>query len=355
VVFSECTALEALCLPASLAVLSEGSLSGMSFLKSLTFESGSKLKEIHASAFSGCETLKSICILASVSLLDGAAFIRSSIEEILVDAANPHYFVSGPFLIGVDGMTLIRYFGHQKDLEPDSLSDLGLRQIGRNAFSECPALKSIFIPACIEILRDFSFVDFSSLTEIIFESGSQLSQMGMGVFADCSSLVSVCIPAKVKKIPVNCFCSCTSLVEISFEPDAKLTRIKDRAFLECHSLRSLAISGQLEIMAYDMFVGCTSVCELVFDLPSRLKQLDLPPSEFGSLCVPYSVEVVFGNIGKRDGQHRLLQFSRKSRLMRIEVGELSHFWDPDANTEGHSFAALSEEVLRRFRCQIEYS
>jgi hypothetical protein len=143
--FSDCMALESLCLPASLRVLSEGAVSEMPFLKSLTFEPGSKLEEIQGSALWGCESLKSICLPASLSVFSGSAFLKSSIEEIFVDAGNPHYFVSGRFLIGVDGMKLIRYFGHADDLGIDCLRDLGLRQIGPDAFSYCSILKSIFM------------------------------------------------------------------------------------------------------------------------------------------------------------------------------------------------------------------
>jgi hypothetical protein len=52
-------------------------------------------------------------------VIDGSAFVRSSIEEILVDGANPHYCVSGQFLIALERMTLIRYFGHAEGLGLD--------------------------------------------------------------------------------------------------------------------------------------------------------------------------------------------------------------------------------------------
>jgi hypothetical protein len=134
-------------------------------------------------------------------VIDGSAFYKSSIEEVVVDAANPHYVVSAPFLIGVDGMTLIQYFGDGEDLRVDCLCDLGLRQIGSLAFSFCSALKSIFIPASIEILGDRCFHICSSLSEIRFESDSKLSQIGIEMFLGCSSLTSICIPANVENIP----------------------------------------------------------------------------------------------------------------------------------------------------------
>jgi hypothetical protein len=132
--------------------------------------------------FWSCPSLKSIFLPASLSVIDGSAFAPSSIEEIDVDAANPHYFVSGPFLICVDGMTLIRYFGYSEDLGLDSLKDFGLIHIGQYAFSSCSALKSICIPASIEILEEYCFSLCYALSQIVFESGSKLTQMGANVF-----------------------------------------------------------------------------------------------------------------------------------------------------------------------------
>jgi hypothetical protein len=88
-------------------------------------------------------------------------------------------------------------------------------------------------------------------------------------------------------------------------------------------------------------------------MPSRLKRLDLPPSEFGCLCIPDCVEVVFGGIGKRDGQHRLLQFSRESSLIEIELRHRADLWRNDSNRESDAFLDLSKEIMRRFRCKFE--
>jgi hypothetical protein len=353
--FGGCIALESLCIPASLTVLSDSALSDMILLKSLTFESGSKLREIHNSVAWGCTSLKLISLPASLSVIDASAFIGSSIEEIVIDSANPNYFVSGQFLICVDGMMLIRCFGDGDDLGIDCLIDLGLRQIGRFAFSHCSKLKSICIPASIEMLCERCFSLCDSLSQVLFEPCSKLSQMGANVFFQCSSLTSMCIPANVESIQKQCFCLCTSLVEVSFEPGSKLSRIEEKAFGNCQSLVSFAIPAQLEIMACGVFSGCVSLCKLLFEIPSHLKELDLPPSEFGSLSIPDCVETVFGEIRKCDNRRRLLHFGRESCLMRIDLKPLDDFWSLNLNIDPRSLAFLDlpEEVLRRFRCELE--
>jgi hypothetical protein len=191
------------------------------------------------------------------------------------------------------------------------------------------------------------------LTAKLFQHGSELTQMGANVFFGSSSLASLCIPANVRTISQGCFRHCTSLVEVSFEHGSKLNRIEDETFVGCSSLRSLALPAQLEIVACGAFSDCKSLCELIFDLPSRLKQLDLPPSEFGSLCIPDCVEIIFGGIGKQDGQRRLLQFGRASNLIKVELRHLLDVMNRDRDAESDSFLRLSEEVLRRFRSVFE--
>jgi hypothetical protein len=313
------------------------------------------LREIQGYVFWDCESLKSISLPASLSVIDGSAFLNSSIENIVVDDANPNYFVSGRFLIRIDGMTLIRYFGDGEDLKADCLFDLGLGRIGRYAFYDCSALKSICIPSSIEILDKRCFSYCSSLSQVIFESGSKLTQIRGRVFIGCSSLTSICVPANVEHIFKECFFLCTSLIEASTELGSELARIAPMAFSCCRQLRSFVIPAQLEIIGSGVFQGCKSLCELIFDIPSQLRQLDLPPSEFGSLSIPDCVEVVSGGVGKQERQRRLLHFGRESCLSKIELRHSATFsvTGEDQDTASDSFVNLSEEVLRRFRCEFE--
>jgi hypothetical protein len=177
--------------------------------------------------------------------------------------------------------------------------------------------------------------------------------LGINAFYRSSSLASLWIPANVETISQGCCRHCTSLVEVSFEHGSKLNRIEDGAFADCSSLRSLALPARLEIVACIAFSDCKSLCELIFDLPSHLKQLDLPPSDFGSLCIPDCVEILFGGIGKQAGQRRLLEFGRASNLIKVELRRPVNRWVRNADTKSDSFLRLSEGVLRRFRCQFE--
>jgi hypothetical protein len=95
---------------------------------------------------------------------------------------------------------------------------------------------------------------------------------------------------------------------------------------------------------------------LKFEMPSRIRELDLPPGDFGSLSIPDSVEVIAGVIERLPGRHRLLSFGRESHLKQINLTKLTPFViarDMRRSPGNHVFVALSEEVLRRFRFKFE--
>jgi hypothetical protein len=180
---------------------------------------------------------------------------------------------------------------------------------------------------------------------IIFESGSNISKIGLEAFRNCSLLIAVCIPAKVESL-----LSCTSLAEMLFEPGTKLTGIDPCAFTDCSSLRSLVIPAHLEILVFDAMWDCHSRCELIFEVPSHLKRLELPPSSFGSLPIPDSVEVVSGSIGNHRVQLRVLHRIKYDQetftilvLLSLEEGEdgvRSHIVD-DQTAKFHAFFHLA--------------
>jgi hypothetical protein len=347
----------------------------MDLLSTLTFDPASNLREIGAKAFSRCPCLKSSSLPASLSVIHCEAFLGSSIEKVSIDTANSSFFVSGDFLIASKGMMVVKYFGlAQNAIVVRACKSLGdycftnsrlitisfedgsqLTQIGAFACSSCLSLRSICIPASVELLGDSCFNSCGSLAQFTFEPGSRLAQIGTCAFAHCSALTSICIPVQVETIPAACFHSAKSLAELSFEEGSKLTRICSTALKTCYSLRLIRVPVHLEVLDLSVFAGCKYLSQLIFEHPSQLRQLDLPPSNFGSLCIPDSVETITGLIGKVRGQGRLLQFSHQSRLMTIHLSHIVPRARPlrRPQTIDAVFLSLSEELLRKFRCQFE--
>jgi hypothetical protein len=296
--------------------------------------------------------------------------------RIHVDRANRHYFVSGDFLIAFDGMVLIWCFGYThhvvvtriceslgefsftdcswlKTLEFESGSRLP--RIGASAFSCCPKLQSVSIPACVETFGDSCFEHCPKLSQFVFEPGSKLTEIGSHAFDRCFSLASICIPAGVEIIPEHCFHSAKLLAELSFEAGSKLTRICDTALNYCRSLSVISLPASLEILPRGLFADCWSLSRLIFETPSRLRQLDVPPADFGLLEIPDSVEIVNGEIESLSNHGRFLQFGRQSQVMEIQLNQRLRRSKTACRpqTVNTIFVCLSEGALRRFRCQFE--
>jgi hypothetical protein len=95
--FDGFNSLQSICIPASVEVIQRDAFvdafEDFSCVQTLTFEAGSKLQRIEKLAFSGCASLKSICLPASVTEIGGGAFCDSGIREISIEDGNRHFVV----------------------------------------------------------------------------------------------------------------------------------------------------------------------------------------------------------------------------------------------------------------------
>jgi hypothetical protein len=323
---SKLSSLESISVPASVEVLRKKCFASCVHLSSLTFDPGSKLREIEDSAFAKCRSLKSISLPPSLAVMSGVSFSDSSIERVVLIESNPHYFVSGDFLIAVEGIRLIRYLGHSENVT-----------IGRE----------------VEGLGEYCFGRCKSLVTVAFESNSRLTIFGESAFSHCSALKMIWIPAQVETISEYCFDQCYSLAEVRFEPGSKLTRIDLGAFMDCPALTSFFIPAHVEILESGIFPDGGSISELKFENPSRLKHLHLPMDDFASLCIPDSVEVLEGLLRPCQGSNRLLKFGRESQITRMHLHHPSGSFYLWRNPAVAVFVCLSEGTMRRFRSTFE--
>jgi hypothetical protein len=127
-----------------------------------------------------------------------------------------------------------------------------------------------------------------------------------------------------------------------FERGSKLSEIGFGSLDKCRSLRKFCIPGQLEAIDWDLFSDCKLLTELIFEVPSQLKELELPPNEFGRLSIPDSVGVIWVPLRGRPVRTCVLQFGDKSNVKEIT-------FDRDM------FFRFSEAQLRRLRSKCESS
>jgi hypothetical protein len=108
--FADCSSLSLICIPSSVTELRGWCFACCNSLRMVTFEAGSHVSTIGTCAFSGCSSLASICIPASVSFMVSTCFHRCERLSMVVVAPRsrlpraPRDRFGRPLLFGSDGI-----------------------------------------------------------------------------------------------------------------------------------------------------------------------------------------------------------------------------------------------------------
>ena len=297
--FSYCTALTSIEIPASVETIGASAFKGCSKLATVTFEKESQLKTIgggysgpnYYGVFSDCTALTSIEIPASVETIEAAAFKGcSSLATVTFENGSQLKTIGG-------GSYSSGAFSDCTALTSIEIP-ASVETIEAAAFKDCSSLTSIEIPASVETIKASAFKGCSSLATVTFENGSQLKTIeggypSSGTFADCTALTSIEIPASVETIEAAAFKGCSSLATVTFEKGSQLKTIGGGGSSYYGAF------GQLKnLMTVDMS-ACTQVKtigESAFDGDSELRLFKIgtetPPTcgrDAFSGINPYSV------------------------------------------------------------------
>jgi hypothetical protein len=363
--FSQCFSLKSICIPASVEFLERSCLCAdmvrrlglnasmcmaleFSQLESLTFEPGSKLREIESGAFCGCELLQEICIPTSVQKLSAASFPRSRHCRIELEPGNRYFEMVGDFLMRLTFNSIVRYCGTGSEVGIgdeiakieeycfafcESLRSLSfgsmshLSAIEARAFWMCQKLESIAIPSPALFLGEHCFDACTSLQTVAFCPDSRLDCINESAFSGCLSLESIILPSSLKRLGAGCFSSCPKLA---------------------NSSQSIVLPPSLEFIGDDCFVGCESVSCLAFPSQSHLRELlDLPPLLARPVSIPDSVEIMVVTRPVRWSQ-QTLTFGPESRLSAFRTKSA------EGIDCGRFFLRFSSRSLRLFRANLEF-
>jgi hypothetical protein len=219
--FSWCISLRSICIAASVEFIARecfanaevgGSVS--SFVEVITFEPGSKLREIESGAFSGCVSLKRLFVPASVERITALSLPQSQTCRIEIERGNPFFQNKDDFVSDFYHHRLIRYYGKASE---------------------------VTIPDDIETIDQHCFIFRVSIRSVVFGSMSKLSSIATLAFGRCTNLRVIAIPSSVTFLGDRCFETCRFLRVISFCPGSRLDRIPTGAFAECSDLRSIML------------------------------------------------------------------------------------------------------------------
>lgn len=112
--------------------------------------------------------------------------------------------------------------------------------LGSGAFSNCPGLTSITIPAGVSKILDKTFQNDTGLTSVTWDV-SLLTEIGASAFEGCSGLTEMNIPSGTIKIGAAAFKNCTGLTKIVIP--ASVTSIAGTAFDGCDNALYFVVPG----------------------------------------------------------------------------------------------------------------
>ncbi len=140
---------------------------------------------------------------------------------------------------------------HSCKAESVDLQRTSLISIGKNAFSRCTMLTSIFIPESVQSIGSEAFSLCEGLSMV--ELPTTLTIIPDGIFTDCALLESITIPDTVTEIGANAFSKCTAF-SLTGLPDG-IKSIGAAAFENCGRIEELVLPETLEHIGEAAFGG----------------------------------------------------------------------------------------------------
>ena len=149
---------------------------------------------------------------------------------------------------------------HSCNAESVDLQGTSLVSIGKNAFSRCTMLMSIFIPESVQSIGSEAFSLCEGLSMV--ELPTTLTIIPDGIFTDCALLESITIPDTVTEIGANAFLRC-KVFSLETLPGG-IKSIGAAAFENCGSIENLELPKTLESIGEAAFGG-TIIDKASFD------------------------------------------------------------------------------------------
>ena len=120
-------------------------------------------------------------------------------------------------------------------------------------------VRKVYVSAGITNLSTQCFYYCSMMTDLIFESGSQLTTISGSAFNGCSRLVRINLEecTKLTLIGGSAFYDCRALTSVVL-PES-LQTINGRAFARCTALNSVYLPDDIRFISSTAFQGCGGV------------------------------------------------------------------------------------------------
>lgn len=194
-------------------------------VKTVTFESESRLKQIKMQAFHSLNQLGNIEFPASLTEIGQGAFFNCK-SLVIVTFQKPESLLTiGSAAFG--GCISLQYFNNPEQSATHEIIPVSVTEIGAGAFQSCSAMiGQVTIPAEIETLSATFWG--CAISKVTFESGSHLKTITNNAFTNCK-ITEVTLPEGLEEIGPNAF---YDVHLTSIQIPASVVYIGDNAFLQ---------------------------------------------------------------------------------------------------------------------------
>ena len=136
-------------------------------------------------------------------------------------------------------------WNESRDLIKSIVVGEGITSLGQLLFNKCTVAESVSLPSTLTKMSDTKVPKY-------------------GTFRECTSLKSVTMPANLEMIGSYCFLDCTALTTVILND--KLTSIGDYAFNGCTALKSIKFPDSLTSIGLSSFEGCTDLTTVTYGM-----------------------------------------------------------------------------------------
>ncbi|MCM1009068.1 MAG: InlB B-repeat-containing protein [Ruminococcus flavefaciens] len=106
-------------------------------------------------------------------------------------------------------------------------------------------------------IADNAFYGNVNLTEVIFETRSNVLQIGKNAFAGCNNIVKIDLPTSVIKIDERAFYNCNNMINVTMYNG--LAEIGANAFANCFNLSAIYLPSSVQCLGDGVFKDCRTL------------------------------------------------------------------------------------------------
>ena len=184
-------------------------------LEEVVFEGAPQIKEMWRT-FTGCSSLKSVHIPASVTFFTNSPFAGCHYESVYYDGTFEDWCKIDFGYCDNSPMPYTEKFYYKKENGYEELIDAvipeTITQINEGTFSEYKALRSVTFHDGVAAIAKNAFKYCENLSSVVLPS--QLKFIGEYAFYNCKSIYSIKIPKYVSEIGNYAFGGCNKLIEV---------------------------------------------------------------------------------------------------------------------------------------------